>query len=91
RELIAAAGGFLPEPIPGYCCRILDGNVLAGSDHRIDELRSTRAATLPGKLLAVYEPISGLVRDVILEENAHTQERALLDQIAIEPGQLWVM
>jgi hypothetical protein len=91
RELIAAAGGFLPEPIPGYCCRILDGNVLAGSDHRIDELRSTRAATLPGKLLAVYEPISGLVSDVILEENAHTQERALLDQVAIEPGQLWVM
>jgi hypothetical protein len=91
RELIAAARGFLPEPVPGYCCRILDGNVLAGSDHRIDELRSTRAATLPGKLLAVYEPISGLVRDVILEENAHTQERALLDQVVVELGQLWVM
>jgi len=91
RELIAAAGGFLPEPVSGYSCRILDGNVLAGSDHRIDELRSTRAATLPGKLLAVYEPISGLVRDVILEENAHTQERALLDQVVVEPGQLWVM
>jgi hypothetical protein len=42
-------------------------------------------------LLAVYEPISGLVRDVILEENAHTQERALLDQVGVEPGQLWIM
>src|SRR5271156_2385428 len=91
RELIEAAGGLLPEPIPGYCCRILDGNVLAGSDHRIDELRPIRAAPLPGKLLAIYEPISGLVRDVILEENAHTQERALLDQVVIEPGQLWIM
>jgi hypothetical protein len=48
RELIAAAEGFLPEPIPGYSARILDGNVLAGTDHRIEELRSTRAATLPG-------------------------------------------
>jgi hypothetical protein len=91
RELIETAEGFLPEPIPGYSARILDGNVLAGTDHRIDELRSTRAATLPGKLLAIYEPISGLVRDVILEENAHTQERALLDQVVVEPGQLWVM
>src|SRR5271170_5247061 len=91
RELIETAEGFLPEPVPGYSARILDGNVLAGTDHRIDELRSTRAATLPGKLLAIYEPISGLVRDVVLEENAHTQERALLDQVAVEPGQLWIM
>jgi IS4 transposase len=91
RELIEAAGGFLPEPIPGYSARILDGNVLAGTDHRIKELRATRAATLPGKLLAVYEPKSGLVRDVILEENAHTQERALLDQVIIELGQVWIM
>ncbi len=48
RELIAAAEGLLPEPIPGYSARILDGNVLAGTDHRIEELRATRAATLPG-------------------------------------------
>jgi hypothetical protein len=91
RELIAAAGGLLPEPIPGYSARVLDGNVLAGTDHRIDELRSTRAATLPGKSLAIYEPISGLVREIVLEENAHTQERALLEQVGVEPGQLWVM
>jgi IS4 transposase len=91
RELIEAAGGLLPEPIPGYAARILDGNVLAGTDHRIDELRPTRAAALPGKSLAIYEPSSGLVRAVVLEEDAHTQERALLDQLAIEPNQLWVM
>jgi IS4 transposase len=91
REMITAAGGVLPEPIPGYSARVLDGNVLAGTDHRIDELRSTRAATLPGKSLAIYEPISGLVRDLVLEEDGHTQERALLDQVAIEPGQLWIM
>jgi len=91
RELIMAAEGSLPEPIPGYSARVLDGNVLAGTDHRIDELRATRAATLPGKSLAIYEPISGLVRDIVLEENAHTQERALLDQVGVEPGQLWIM
>lgn len=91
RQLIVAAGGLLPEPVPGYAARILDGNVLTGTDHRINELRSTLSAALPGKSLAIYEPASGLVRDIVLEENAHTQERALLDQIDIEPGQLWIM
>jgi Transposase DDE domain len=91
RELISAADGLLPEPIPGYTARILDGNILTGTDHRIDELRSTRSAALPGMSLAIYEPVSGLVLDLILEENAHTQERALLDQVVIAPGQLWIM
>jgi hypothetical protein len=91
RELIIAGGGLLPEPIEGYAARILDGNVLTGTNHRITELRSTLSAALPGKSLAIYEPASGLVLDIILEENAHTQERALLDRVVIEPGQLWIM
>jgi hypothetical protein len=91
RELISAAEGLLLEPVPGYAARILDGNILTGTDHRITELRSTLAAALPGMSLAIYEPASGLVLDLILEENAHTQERALLDQVTVEPGQLWIM
>jgi hypothetical protein len=90
-DLISAAGGLLPEPIPGYAARILDGNILTGTDHRITELRSTRSAALPGMSLAIYEPVSGLVRDILLEENAHTQERALLDRVVIASGQLWIM
>jgi hypothetical protein len=90
-QLISAAGGLLPEPIPGYAARVLDGNILTGTDHRIAVTRSTRSAALPGMSPAVYEPISGLVRDIVLEENAHTQERALLDQVAVERGQLGVM
>jgi hypothetical protein len=90
RELIAAAGGLLPEPIPGYAARILDGNVLAGTDHRLIPTRTTWSACLPGKSLAIYEPASGLIIAVVLEENAHTQERALLDAIVIEPGELWI-
>jgi hypothetical protein len=90
RELIVAAGGLLPEPIPGYAARLLDGNVLAGTDHRLIPMRTTWSACLPGKSLAIYEPASGLILDVVLEENAHTQERALLDAIVIEPGELWI-
>lgn len=91
RRLIAAAGGLRPEPIPGYDARILDGNILTGTDHRIAVARSTRSAALPGMSLAVYEPTSGLVRDIVLEEDAHTQERALLDRVTIQRGQLWIM
>ena len=91
RQLIVAAEGLLPEPIAGYKARVLDGNVLTGTDHRINELRTTLSAALPGKSLAIYEPASSLVLDIVLEENAHAQERSLLDQIDVEPGQLWIM
>jgi IS4 transposase len=91
RDLIVAAGALMPEPIPGYATRILDGNALSGTEHRLVPLRDLGAAGLPGKLLAIYEPASGLILEVVLEENGHAQERSLLDQIAIERGQLWIM
>jgi hypothetical protein len=90
RGLIVAAGGLLPEPIPGYHARILDGNVLTGTEHRIKPLRTTNSAGLPGMSLAIYEPASGLIRDLILEEDAHCQERALLDRVAVDRDQLWI-
>jgi hypothetical protein len=91
RDLIVAAGGLLPEPVRGYAARVLDGNILTGTDHRLEVLRWTRSAALPGMSLAIYEPASGLVRDVVLEENAHAQERALFDQVVVSPGELWIM
>jgi IS4 transposase len=69
------------EPLPGYRMRILDGNVLAGTDHRLTPLRRWLNACLPGKSLVMYEPGVGLVTDVVLCEDAYTQERALLTQI----------
>jgi hypothetical protein len=90
RALIVAADGLMPEPIPGYHARVLDGNVLTGTEHRIKPLRTTNSAGLPGMTLAIYEPASGLIRDLVLEEDAHCQERALLDQVAVDRGQLWI-
>jgi hypothetical protein len=90
-ELIAAAGGLLPEPIPGYSARIRDGKVWAGTDHRSAPTRTTGSAGLPGKALAVYEPARGLITAVILEEDAHTQERDLLTEVPVAPGQLWIL
>src|SRR4051812_658215 len=91
RPLTLAAGGPLPEPVPAYAARILDGNVLTGAEHRIVPLRTTWSAGLPGMSLAVYEPASGLILDLILEEDAHCQERALVDRVDVRPDQLWIM
>jgi len=77
--------GLLPaaraEPLAGYRMRVLDGNVLAGTEHRLTPLRRWLNACLPGKSLVVYEPGLGLVTDVVLCEDAYTQERALLTHV----------
>lgn len=69
------------EPLRGYRMRVLDGNVLAGTDHRLTPLRQWLNACLPGKSLVVYEPAFGLVTATVLCEDAYVQERALLTQI----------
>src|SRR3954465_13691285 len=91
RRLIAASGGLMPEPVEGDAVRILDGNILTGTEHRITPLRTTASAGLPGRSLAVSEPASGLILDLILEEDAHCQERALVERVEVQPGQLWIM
>lgn len=80
-ELLSLQPQARNEPRPGYRMRVLDGNVLAGTDHRLTPLRRWLNACLPGKSLVVYEPGSRLITDVVLCEDAYTQERALLTQI----------
>lgn len=80
-QLLALMPPARAEPLPGYRMRVLDGNVLTGTDHRLTALRNWLNACLPGKSLVVYEPGRGLVTDVVLCEDAYTQERALLTQI----------
>jgi len=65
---------------------------LTGTDHRLGALRKWLNACLPGKSLVVYEPALGLVTDLVLCEDAYTQERALLIDIAqrVQKGDLLV-
>ena len=67
--------------LPGYRVRILDGNHLSATEHRLEELRTTWAAPLPGKVLVVLEPETGLATDVFLTPDGHAQERSLLDEV----------
>jgi hypothetical protein len=68
-------------PLPGYRLRIVDGDHLAGTEHRLKGLRRYRAAALPGQALLLYDPRYDLITDIIPCEDAYAQERALLDQV----------
>src|SRR3954464_2907383 len=82
----------LPVPVPGYRAKILDGNHLAATEHRIKATRATHAAPLPGQALVVLDPATMLVIDVVPCEDAHAQERALVDKVlpGVGPGDLWI-
>ncbi len=90
--IIRHLGGTAPALLPGFRVRILDGNHLPGTEHRIAELRTMRAAALPGQTLVVLDPELGLATDVVACEDAHAQERSLLDEVLVlvEPGDLWL-
>jgi IS4 transposase len=90
--IIRQLGGAAPALLPGFRVRILDGNHLPGTEHRLKELRTMRAAALPGQTLVVLDPELGLVTDVVACEDGHAQERSLLDEVLalVEPGDLWL-
>jgi hypothetical protein len=70
------------EPwLKGYRVRVLDGDHLAATEHRLEETRLEAAGPLPGLALILYEPEIDLVTDVILEEDGHAQERSRLDDV----------
>jgi hypothetical protein len=78
--------------LPGYRLRILDGNRFAGTDHRIAELRGTRAAALPGLALVVLDPQVMLAVEVIACEDGHANERPLSMRLleTIQAGDCWM-
>jgi IS4 transposase len=90
--VITAMGGDLPPWLPGYRIKIVDGNHLASTEHRLQELRTTGAGALPGHALVVLDPQVMLVTDVIPCEDGHAQERSLLDRLlaSVRPHDLWI-
>lgn len=78
--------------LEGYRTRVIDGNHLSATEHRPKVLRTTWAAALPGKVLDVIEPETGLSTHVFLTEDGHAQERSLLDSVPplVRPRDLWI-
>lgn len=80
------------EPVKGLRLRTLDGNSLAGTDHRIACLRGSGAAALPGMSLVVRDGRTGLLTDIVPCEDAYTNERTLYADILplVKPNDLWL-
>jgi IS4 transposase len=81
------------EPLlPGFPVRILDGNHLAATEHRLEELRTIAAGPLPGQTLAVLDPDRRLIVDAFPCEDAYAQERSLLIDVleSMEAGEVWI-
>ena len=78
--------------LPGYRVKIIDGNHLAATEHRIEELRTIGGGPLPGHALVVLEPDRMLVTDVFPCEDGHAQERSVLPQVlpTVEKHDLWI-
>jgi hypothetical protein len=95
-QLAAAIAEFTQEAgkivLPGYEVRIIDGNHIAGTEHRLKVLRTEAAGALPGQAIAVLDPQRELVVDVFPEQDAHAQERSLFPLVleTVTARQLWI-
>jgi hypothetical protein len=90
--LIDELGGRKAPWLEGYRVRILDGNHLPGTEHRIKPLRFIRAGALPGHSLVVLDPERMLIADVVPCEDGHAQERSMTQDILelVRPEDLWI-
>lgn len=78
---IDAMPGARKMVLEGFEVFFLDGNHLAGSEHRIAELRHTREGALPGQTLALLDAQRELVTELVPGEDGHAQERSLLPEL----------
>ena len=82
----------LPGPISGYDVRIVDGNHIAGTHHRLKELRDIGDSALPGHTVAVLNPHVELIEDLVACKDGHTNQRMLYGQLLfkVKQGQCWI-
>lgn len=72
--------------------KIIDGNALSATEHRLSELRDVWDAPMPGKVLAVFDPQTELTIDVFLTPDGHAQETSLLGEVlsTVEADDVWI-
>jgi hypothetical protein len=102
RALVRKAAGKLVKVVDdlsgrkpllrGYRTRIIDGNHLTSTDHRLDVLRRTRSGPLPGQALAILDADRMLITDLFCCADGEAQERRLFPEVVpfAQPGELWI-
>ena len=91
-EIVTALGPARKPQLAGYCTRIIDGNHLTSTDHRLQALRTTRSGPLPGQALAVLDPDRMLIVDLFPCEDGEAQERRILPEVipSARRRDLWI-
>jgi hypothetical protein len=92
-ELVHELKGTRKPWLAGYRVKVLDGNCIEATHHRIEQLRGVGAGALPGKSLVIYEPELEMATDVFPCEDGHAQERSLLSAVlpTLEPKDILIM
>ena len=91
-KIIHQVGGQLRPLLPQYRLKIVDGNGLGATEHRLEVLRNTGSGALPGKSLVVLDQNLGIAIDLFPCEDGHAQERSLLSEVleTVVAGDLWI-
>ncbi len=81
-----------PALVKGYRTKLIDGNCIEATEHRLKPLRTIASGALPGKSLVVFDPQLDLAIDVFPCEDGHAQERSLLSKVikTVVKDDLWV-
>jgi hypothetical protein len=92
-EAVHALKGARTPWLAGYRIKVLDGNCIEATQHRLAPLRGIGAGALPGKSLVIYEPQLEMATDVFPCEDGHAQERSLLGAVlpTLAPGDVLIM
>lgn len=92
RSVVDAMAAREPAWLDGDKVRIIDGNGVAATEHRLAVTRTTSAAPLPGKGFVLDDAETGLLQDCILCEDGPAQERSLFDRwlAKVTKGELWI-
>lgn len=90
--VVKRMNGQLPDVLPGYRVRIIDGNHLAATERRLKVLHQSKAGPLPGHSLVVLDPSLMLATEMIPCEDGHAQERSLSPEILelVTANDVWV-
>lgn len=90
--VVQALSASHPRWVPGYTIKVLDGNHLASTEHRLQELRDTWDAPLPGQALVVLDQQRMLITDIVLTEDGHAQERRGIAEVLhrVSAEDLWI-
>jgi hypothetical protein len=91
-EIVAALGPTRKPQLAGYRTRIIDGNHLTSTEHRLKALRTTKSGPLPGQSLAVLDPDRMLIVDLFPCEDGEAQERRIFPEVipSAQAGDLWI-